>query len=163
MPAQTEHRFPPGPTVPGAAGSRVTQAGLRGQARAAAVSVMRTGTCPAGIRHARTPARRTCPPTTRSRPRWYPARRRTPPGSGASPATGSPSCPPPAPRRTRRPGGTGPCSFTTAASCSPARPASRDTGRRPPCPPAAPAAQRRRPRPAGCTAPAILPQHAAKG
>ena len=100
MPVQTEHRFPLDISVLDAAGSRVTLADLRGQARAVAVYFMRTGTCPVRIHHARTPARRTYPPTTCSRPWWYPARRRTPPGPGASPATGSPSCPATAPRRT---------------------------------------------------------------
>ena len=57
MPVQTEHRFPLDLSVLDAAGSRVTLAGLRGQARAVAVSFMRTGTCPACIQHARALAR----------------------------------------------------------------------------------------------------------
>ena len=55
MPVQTEHRFPLDLSVLDAAGSRVTLAGLRGQARAVAVYFMCTGTCPACIHHARTP------------------------------------------------------------------------------------------------------------
>jgi len=98
MPVQTEHRFPPDLSVLDAAGSRVNLAGLRGQARAVAAYFMRAGTGPACIHRARALARRTCPPTACSRPWWYPARRRTPPGSDASSATGSPSCPPLAPR-----------------------------------------------------------------
>src|SRR5215472_18715834 len=91
MPVQTEHRFPLDLSVLDAAGSRVTPAGLRGQARAVAVYFMRTGTCPVCIHHAPTLARLgTYPPTTCSRSWWYPARRRTPPGSGASSATESP-------------------------------------------------------------------------
>ena len=163
MPVQTEHRFPLDLSVLDAAGSRVTLADLRGQARAVAVYFMRTGTCPVCIHHARTLARRTYPLTTCSRSWWYPARRRTPPGSGASSATGSPSCPPLAPRRTWRLDCTGPCSFNTVASCSSTRPASCDTGWRPPCPPAASTAQRCRPRSTGCKAPTVLPQRAAKG
>ena len=57
MPVQTEHRFPLDLSVLDAAGSRVTLADLRGQARAAAVSFMRTGTCPVCIQHARALAR----------------------------------------------------------------------------------------------------------
>ena len=57
MPVQTEHRFPLALSVLDAAGSRVTLAGLRGQARAVAVYFMRTGTCPVCIQHARTLAR----------------------------------------------------------------------------------------------------------
>ena len=137
MPVQTEHRFPLDLSVLDAAGSRVTLADLRGQARAVAAYFMRTGTCRSA---SSTPAPWpgwTYPPAACSR-RWrYPARRRTPPGSGASSATGSPSCPPLAPRRTWRLDCAGPCSFNTAASCSSTRPASCDTGRRPPCPPAA--------------------------
>ena len=57
MPVQTEHRFPLDLSVLDAAGSRVTQAGLRGQARAVAEYLMRTGTCPVCIQHARAPAR----------------------------------------------------------------------------------------------------------
>jgi hypothetical protein len=73
------------------------------------------------------------------------------------------SCPPLAPRRTWRLDCTGPCSFNTVASCSSTRPASCDTGWRPPCPPAASTAQRCRPRSTGCNAPTILPQRATKG
>jgi len=80
MPAQTEHRFPLGLSVLDAAGGRVALADLRGQARAVAVYFMRTG---------RIYLLAAC-----SRWWWYPDRRRTPPGSGASSATGSPSCPP---------------------------------------------------------------------
>jgi len=163
MPVQTEHRFPLDLSVLDAAGSRVTLADLRGQARAVATYFMRTGTCPVCIQHARALARRTYPPAACSRSWWYPTRRRTPPGSDPSSATGSPSCPPLAPRRTWRRDCTGPCSFNTVASCSSTRPASCDTGRRPPCPPAASTAQRRRPRSTGCKAPTILPQRAAKG
>ena len=61
MPVQTEHRFPPGLRVPDAAASRVTLAGLRGQARAVAVYFMRTGTCPVCIHHARALARQDLP------------------------------------------------------------------------------------------------------
>ena len=57
MSVQTEHRFPLDLRVLDAAGSRVTLADLRGQARAVAVYFMRTGTCPVCIHHARTPAR----------------------------------------------------------------------------------------------------------
>ena len=57
MPVQTEHRFPLDLSVLDAAGSRVTPADLRGQARAVAVYFMRTGTCPVCIHHARTLAR----------------------------------------------------------------------------------------------------------
>ena len=56
MPVQTEHRFPLNLSVLDASGSRVTPADLRGQARAVAVYVMRTGTCPVCIHHARTRA-----------------------------------------------------------------------------------------------------------
>jgi hypothetical protein len=49
MPVQTEHRFPLDLSVLDAAGSRVTLADLRGQARAVAVYFMRTGTCPVCI------------------------------------------------------------------------------------------------------------------
>ena len=163
MPVQTEHRFPLDLSVLDAAGSRVTLADLRGQARAVAAYFMRTGTCPVCIQHARALARLNLPtrgvqpvvavhgsPTHAARVR-------------ASSATGSPSCPPLAPRRTWRLDRTGPCSFNTVASCSSTRPASCDTGRRPACPPAASTAQRRRPRSTGCKAPTILPQHAAKG
>ena len=163
MPVQTEHRFPLDLSVLDAAGRRVTLAGLRGQARAVAVSVTRTGTCPVCIQHARALARLNLPtrgvqpvvavpgsPTHAARVR-------------ASSATGSPSCPPLAPRRTWRLDRTGPCSFNTVASCSSTRPASCDTGWRPPCPPAASTAQRCRPRSTGCNAPTILPQRAAKG
>ena len=97
MSVQTEHRFPLDLSVLDAAGSRVTLADLRGQARAVAGYFMP----PAPARSASTtPAPWpgwTYPPTTCSRSWWYPARRRTPPGSGASSATGSPSCPPLAP------------------------------------------------------------------
>src|SRR5579859_1693470 len=102
MPAQTEHRFPLGLSVLDAAGGRVTLADLRGQARAVAVYFMGTGWIYL--------------PAARGRRRWYPDRRRTPPGSGASSATGSPPCPPTAPRRIWRLDSTGPCSFNTAAS-----------------------------------------------
>jgi peroxiredoxin len=57
MPVQTEHRFPLDLSVLDAAGSRVTLADLRGQARAVAVYFMRTGTCPVCIQHARALAR----------------------------------------------------------------------------------------------------------
>jgi len=57
MPVQTEHRFPLDLSVPDAAGSRVTLADLRGQARAVAVYFMRTGTRPVCIQHARALAR----------------------------------------------------------------------------------------------------------
>lgn len=57
MPVQTEHRFPLDLSVLDVAGSRVTLADLRGQARAVAVYFMRTGTCPVCIHHARTLAR----------------------------------------------------------------------------------------------------------
>ena len=108
MPVQAEHRFPLDLSVLDAAGSRVTLAGLRGQARAVAAYFMRTGTCRSA---STTPAPWpgwTYPPTACSRWWWYPDRRRAPPASGASSATGSPSCPPPAPRRTRRRDRTGP-------------------------------------------------------
>lgn len=146
MSVQTEHRFPLDLRVLDAAGSRVTLADLRGQARAVAVYFMRTGTCPVCIHHARTLAHR-----------------RTPPGSGASSATGSPSCPPTAPRRTWPRDGTGPYPFNTVASCPSTRPASCDSGWRPHCPPAASTAQRCRPRSTGCHAPTILPQRTTKG
>src|SRR6516164_1923644 len=100
MPVQTEHRFPLDLSVLDAAGSRVTLADLRGQARAVAVYFMRTGTCPVCIQHARALARLDLPtrgvqpvvvipgsPTHVARVR-------------ESSATGSPSCPPLAPRRT---------------------------------------------------------------
>ena len=163
MPVQTEHRSPPGLSVLDAAASRVTLAGLRGQARAAAVYFMRTGTCPVCIQHARAMARLDLP-TRGAQPvvavpgsPTHAARVR------ASSATGSPSCPPLAPRRTWRLDRTGPCSFNTVASCSSTRPASCDTGRRPACPPAASTAQRCRPRSTGCKAPTILPPRATKG
>src|SRR2546430_16330444 len=146
MPVQTEHRFPLDLSVLDAAGSRVTLADLRGQARAVAVYFMRTGTCPVCIQHARARPGWTYPPTACNRWWWYPDRRRTPPGSDASSATGSPSYPPLAPRRTWRLDCTGPCSFNAVASCSSTRPASCDAGWRPPCPPAASTAQRCRPR-----------------
>jgi hypothetical protein len=57
MPVQTEHRFPLDLSVLDAAGSRITLADLRGQARAVAVYFMRTGTCPVCIQHARALAR----------------------------------------------------------------------------------------------------------
>src|SRR5215470_18135552 len=57
MPVQTEHRFPLDLSVLDAAGSRVTLADLRGQARAVAVYFMRTGTCPVCIQDARALAR----------------------------------------------------------------------------------------------------------
>src|SRR5215472_7776353 len=57
MPVQTEHRFPLDLSVLDAAGSRVTLADLRGQARAVAVYFMRTGTCLVCIQHARALAR----------------------------------------------------------------------------------------------------------
>ena len=57
MPVQTEHRFPLDLSVLDAAGSRVTLADLRGQARAVAVYFMCTGTCPVCIQHARALAR----------------------------------------------------------------------------------------------------------
>ena len=57
MPVQTEHRFPLDLSVLDAAGSRVTLADLRGQARAVAVYFMRTSTCPVCIQHARALAR----------------------------------------------------------------------------------------------------------
>jgi hypothetical protein len=163
MPVQTEHRFPLDLSVLDAAGSRVTLADLRGQARAVAVYFMRTGTCPVCIHHARTLARLDLPTHDVQPVVVVPARRRTPPGSGASSATGSPSCPPTAPRRTWPRDCTGPCSFNTVASCSSTPPASCDTGWRPPCPPAASTAQRCRPRSTGRNAPTILPQRATKG
>jgi len=164
MPVQTEHRFPLDLSVLDASGSPVTLADLRGQARAVAAYFMRTGTCPVCIHHARALAQRTYPPAAACSRSWrHRARRRTPLGSGAASATGSPSCPSLAPRRTWRLDRTGPCSFSTVASCSSTRPASCDTGRRPPCPPAASTAQRRRPRSTGRKAPTILPQRAAKG
>ena len=84
MPVQTEHRFPLDLSVLDAAGSRVTLADLRGQARAVAVYFMRTDTCPVCIQHTRALARLD-PPTACSRWWWWcPDRRRTPPGSGAS-------------------------------------------------------------------------------
>jgi peroxiredoxin len=61
MPVQTEHRFPHDLSVLDAAGSRVTLADLRGQARAVAVYLMRTGTCPVCIQHARALARLNLP------------------------------------------------------------------------------------------------------
>ena len=57
MPVQAEHRFPLDLSVRDAAGSRVTLADQRGQARAAAAYFMRTGTCPVCIQHARALAR----------------------------------------------------------------------------------------------------------
>src|SRR5215470_5050777 len=119
MPVQTEHRFPLDLSVLDPAGSRVTLADLRGQARAVAVYFMRTGTCPVCIHHARTLARLDLP-THDVQPVswWYPARRRTPPGPAHPRRPGH--------RRVlrRRPGAPGggtapePCSFNTAASCS---------------------------------------------
>jgi hypothetical protein len=53
MSVQTEHRFPSDLSVLDAAGSGVTLADLRGQARAVALYFMRTGTCPVCIHHAR--------------------------------------------------------------------------------------------------------------
>jgi hypothetical protein len=61
MPVQTEHRFPLDLSVLDAAGSRVTLADLRGQARAVAAYLMRTGTCPVCIQHARALARADLP------------------------------------------------------------------------------------------------------
>ena len=159
MPVQTEHRFPLDLSVLDAAGSRVTPADLRGRARAVAVYFMRTGTCPVCIQHARALARLDLPTHDVQPVVVVPGR--TPSGPGASSATGSPSCPPTAPRRTWRRDCTGPCSFNTAA-CPSTRPASCDTGRRPPCPPAASTAQRCRPRSTGRNAPTI-PHCAAKG
>ena len=46
MPVQTEHRFPLDLSVLDAAGNRVTLVDLRGQARAVAVCLTRTGTLP---------------------------------------------------------------------------------------------------------------------
>ena len=163
MPVQTEHRFPLDPSVLDAAGSRVTLADLRGQARAAAVSFMRTGTCPVCIYHARTLARLDLPtydvqpvvvvpgpPAHAARVRRIPGDRVTVVSSAGAQAHLAADC-------------TGPCSFNTVASCSSTRPASGDTGRRPPCPPAASTAQCCRPGSTGCKAPTVLPQRAAKG
>jgi hypothetical protein len=161
-PSQAEHRFPLDLSVLDAAGSRVTLADLRGQARAVAVYFMRTGTCPVCIQHARALARLDLP-TRGVRPVVVPgspthaARVRRILGDRVT------SCPPLAPRRTWRLDCTGPCSFNTVASCSSTRPASCDTGWRPPCPPAASTAQRCRPRSTGCNAPTILLQCATKG
>ena len=163
MPVQTEHRFPLDLSVLDAAGSRVTPAGVRGQARAVAVYFMRTGTCPVCIHHARTLARLDLPTHDVQPVVVVPGPPTHAAGSGASSATGSPSRPPTAPRRTWPRDCTGPCSFNTVASCSPTRPASCDTGWRPPCPPAASTAQRCRPRSTGCKAVTVLPQRAAKG
>ena len=163
MPVQTEHRFPLDLSVPDAAGSRVTLAGLRGQARAVAVSFTRTGTCPVRIQHARALARPDLPT------------------HGGQPVAVVPGPPAHAARVRRILGDRGTVVSSagaqahtaaglhrtlllhTVASCSPTRPASCDTGWRPPCPPAASTAQRCRPRPAGRTALTILPQPAAKG
>ena len=163
MPVQTGHRFPPDLSVLDAAGSRVTLAGLRGQARAVAVYLMRTGTCPVCIQHARAPARP------------------DPPARGVQPVAAVPRSPAHAARVRRIPGDrvtvvssagaqAHPAAglhrtllLHTVASCSPARPASCDTGWRPPCPPAASTARRCRPRSTGRNAPAILPPRAAKG
>ena len=93
MPVQAEHRFPLDLSVLDAAGSRVTLADLRGQARAVAVYFMRTGTCPVCIQHARALARPDLP-TRDLQPTVVEVPGRTPSGSGASSATGSPSCPP---------------------------------------------------------------------
>src|SRR5262249_58692544 len=107
--------------VADAAGSGVTLAGLRGRARAVAVYFMRTGTCPVCIQHARAlarldlPAHGVQPVVVVPGPPAHAAR------SGASPATGSPSCPPAAPGRTWPRDCTGPCSLNTVASCSPTR------------------------------------------
>src|SRR5215471_12990981 len=157
MPVQTEHRFPLDLSVLDAAAAESpwpTCAARRGRWPC-------TSCAPAPARSASTtPAPWpgwTYPPTACSRWWWYPDRRRTPPRSDASSATGLPSCPPLAPRRTWRPDCTGPCSFNTVASCSSTRPASCDTGWRPPCPPAASTAQRCRPRSTGCNTPTILP------
>jgi hypothetical protein len=161
MPVQTEHRFPLDLSVLDAAGSRVTPADPRGQARAVAVYFMRTGTCPVCIQHARALARLDLP--TRGVQPVVVVPGHTPPRSDASSAPGSQSCPPLAPRRTWRRVCTGPCSCNTVASCSSTRPASCDTGWRPSCPPAASTAQRCRPRSTGRNAPTILPQRATKG
>ena len=53
MAVRTEHRFPSELNVLDAAGSPVTLADLRGQARAVALYFMRTGTCPVCVHHAR--------------------------------------------------------------------------------------------------------------
>ena len=163
MPVQTGHRFPPDLSVLDAAGSRVTLAGLRGQARAVAVSFMRTGTCPACIQHARALARPDLPThggqpvAVVPGPPAHAARVRRILGDRVTVVSSL------APGRTWRRDCTGPCSVTTVASCSSTRPASCDTGGRPPCPPAASTARRCRPRSTGCKAPTILPQRAAKG
>ena len=162
MPVQAEHRFPLDLSVLDAAGSRVTLAGLRGQARAVAVYFMRTGTCPVCIQHARTLARLDLPthdvqpvvvvpgpPTHAARVRRILGDRVTvvsSAGAQAHLAAGR--------HRTLL--------LHAAASCSPTRPASCDTGWRG-MPTAASTAQRCRPRSTGCKAPTILPQRAAKG
>ena len=163
MPVQTEHRFPLDLSVLDAAGSRATLAGPRGQARAVAVSFMRTGTCPVCIHHARTLARLDLPthgvppvvvvpgpPTHAARVRRILGDRVTVVSSAGAQAHLAAGL-----HRT--------CSFNTVASCSSTRPASCDTGWRPPRPPAASTARRCRPRSTGRNAPAILPQRAAKG
>ena len=163
MPVQTGHRFPPDLSVLDAAGSRVTLAGLRGQARAVAVYFMRTGTRPVCIQHARAPARPDLPThggqpvAVVPGPPAHAARVRRILGDRVTVVSSL------APGRTWRRDCTGPCSHTTAATCSSTRPASCDAGRRPPRTPAASTARRRRPRSTRRNAPAILPQRAAKG
>jgi len=163
MPVQTEHRFPLDLSVLDAAGSRVTLADLCGQARAVAVYFMRTGTCPVCIQHARALAWLDLPthgvqpvvvvpgsPTHTARVRRILGDRVTVASPAGAQAHLAADC-------------TGPCSFNTVASSSSTRPASCDTGRRPPCPPGASTAQRCRPRSTGSNAPTIFPQCAAKG
>ena len=162
MPVQTEHRFPLDLSVLDAAGSRVTLADLRGQARAVAAYFMRTGTCPVCSQHARALARLNLP--TR----------------GVQPVV-VPGSPTHAARVGRILG-----DRVTVVSCAGAQahlaaglhrtlllqhsgimladwPASCGTGRRPPFPPAASTARRCRPRSTGRNAPTILPPRAAKG
>src|SRR5262249_20927899 len=137
MPVQTEHRFPLDLSVLDAAGSRVTLAGLRGQARAVAVYFMRTGTCPVCIHHARTLARLDLPthdvqpvavvpgpPAHAARVRRILGDRVTVVSSAGAQAHLAAGL-----HRTLL--------LHTVASCSSTRPASCDAGRRPPCPPAA--------------------------
>ena len=162
MPVRTGHRFPPGLSVLDAAGSRATLAGLRGQARAVAVSFMRTGTCPACIQHVRALARLDLPtrgvqpvvvpgsPTHAARVGRILGVRVTVvycAGAQAHLAAGL--------HRTlllqhggvMLAGSAGVVRYRLATAC----------------PPAASTAQRCRPRSTGCSAPTILPQRAAKG
>ena len=73
-PSRPSTDSPPDLSVLDAAGSRVTPASLRGQARAVAVYFMRTGTCPACTQHARTLARLDlpCPPAASTAQRCRP-------------------------------------------------------------------------------------------